>query len=270
MGHFSIYLFGVTIAIGAIFGIFIALKESKRKGLDENKITDFIFYLLIVSIIGARLYYILAFNLRYYLKNPFEIFSISSGGMSIQGALISGILFSLWYTKRKKLSFLKIADAFSPAIAIGQAIGRMGCDVYGVPMKRIYFWGVNVNSQILHPAQMYEMILDLILFGYLWTRRGKLKYNGQNFIHYLIGFSINRAIVEFFRSNPIVIYPFTIAHVTSFAIIFITVVVSLKIKNISNIDEQEPSQAVKASMLEYVMIILVAIVGLWIYYSINR
>jgi phosphatidylglycerol---prolipoprotein diacylglyceryl transferase len=267
IGNFSIYLFGVAMAVGAIAGIFILQKEIKRKELNADIIMNLAIYTLIVSIIGARLYYIAAFDLKYYLARPIEMLDIRSGGLSIQGALIAGILFAIWYTKRNNISFLKAADAFAPAIAIGQAIGRIGCDVYGIPMKTIYPWGVKVNGQILHPAQMYEMVFDLILFVYLWTRKGKVKYNGQIFIHYIIGFSINRFIVEFIRVNPIVVGPFTIAHVTSFVMILIAILALKLIKSNQKLEDDNSANEITTTPLyEYIFVLLIGIIGSLIYY----
>ncbi|MFZ5968452.1 MAG: prolipoprotein diacylglyceryl transferase [Bacillota bacterium] len=268
IGHYSIYIFGVTIALGMLAGLLIMMREAKRKGMDSSKMLDLATYTIAVSVIGARLYYILAFDFAHYLKNPIEIFYIRNGGLSIQGGLIAGVLFALWYTKKNNISFWKAADAFAPGIIIGQAIGRIGCDVFGIPMERIYPWGVKINNQILHPAQMYEMLLNLILFTYLWRNRGKLKYNGELFIKYVIGFSINRAIVEFFRTNPIVIKPFTIAHVTSLAIIIAAFLVGRRIRERQKAVNELPSNDhVKVSVLEYGLIFGIGAVGALIYYS---
>lgn len=137
-------------------------------------------------------------------------------------------------------------------------------------IKTIYPWGIIVNSQVLHPAQMYEMILDLILFGYLWGSRGKIKYHGQLFIKYIIGFSINRAIIEFFRTNPIVIKPLTVAHITSIVIIIAALIVRNIIKDKQTISEEDvQSNAIKAYIYEYILIILVGAIGLFIYYNVH-
>lgn len=270
IGHFSIKIFGVMIAIGMLAGMFIMLKEADRKKLNKDKMLDLTIYTIIASIIGARLYYVLAFNLRYYLENPLEIVFINLGGLSIQGGLIGGMLFAAWYTKKKGISFWKAADAFAPGIALGQAIGRIGCDVFGVPMENIYPWGIKVGAQILHPAQIYEMFLDLILFAFLWRSRGKAKYHGQLFMNYIIGFSLNRAIVEFFRANPIVAGPFTVAHVTSFVIIVIALIVNRIIKNRSEMKQEfDVNEAVKVPVYQYVLIVLLGAAGTWMYYFIN-
>ncbi|TDT63653.1 prolipoprotein diacylglyceryl transferase [Fonticella tunisiensis] len=270
IGHFSIYLFGVTIALGMLAGIFIMSREAKRKGLNADKMFDLALYTILAAILGARLYYIIAFAPGYYLKNPGEIIKINAGGLSIQGGLIGGILFALWYTKKKEISFWRAADAFAPGIALGQAIGRIGCDVFGIPMKKIYPWGIKVSGQILHPAQMYEMILDLILFTYLRRRRGKIKYNGELFIKYIIGFSINRAVVEIFRTNPIVINPLTIAQVTSIAIIIIALFVNRFLKSRSEIlQEDVANNTVEVPIYQYLLILALAAAGMWFYYYIH-
>ena len=270
IGNFSIYIFGITIALGMLAGLWIMLKEAKRKELNNDKMFDLVIYTILAGLIGARLYYVVAFNLEYYLKNPIEILYVHQGGLSIQGSLIGGILVALWYIRKNNLNFWKVADAFAPGIILGQAIGRIGCDVFGIPMKTLYPWGVKVGSQILHPAQIYEMLLNLILFAYLWTMRGKSKYNGEIFIKYIIGFSINRAIVEFFRTNPIVYKPFTIAHVTSLIVIIIALIVNRKIKN-NSLNEQETAanSAATVGFADYSLIFSIAVIGTWFYYFIH-
>lgn len=270
IGHFAVYLFGVTIAIGMLVGMAIMIKEAKRKGLDVDKLTDLAIYTIIASVIGARLYYVVAFNLEYYLSNPKGIISLRDGGMSIQGALIFGIAFAYWYTKKKQISFWETADAFVPGIILGQAIGRIGCDVFGIPMTKAYPWGVMVNSQLLHPAQLYEALLDLVLFAYLWRGRSKVKYNGELFIKYIIGFSIIRAIVEFFRFNPIVFRPFTIAHITSLVIIAIAVLIDRAIRKRNTIKYDSRIENIsKVSAMHYIIIVLFAGVSTWFYYYIH-
>ena len=270
IGSFGIYLFGITIALGMLAGLWIMIREAKRKELNIDKMFDLVVYTIIAGIIGARLYYVVAFNGDYYIKNPMEILFVHQGGLSIQGALIGGTLVAIWYIRKNALNFWKVADTFAPGIIIGQAIGRIGCDVFGVPMRTIYPWGIRIGSQILHPAQLYEVYLNLILFTYIWSIRDKNRYHGEIFIKYIIGFSINRAIVEFFRSNPIVYKPFTIAHITSFIIIIIALTVGKIIK-----DKSQPQNeglgngTVTVGFVDYSMIGAIGIIGTWFYYFIH-
>lgn len=192
VGGFTIHLFGVTIALGMITGMLVMLREGKRKGLDHEKLMDLGLYTIIAGLVGARLNYILAFNPAYYLQHPWSIFKVQEGGLSIQGALIAGALFAFWYMKKHRMPMWKTADAFAPGIILGQAIGRVSCDVFGIPMSGAWLWGVEVGGRLLHPAQIYEAVLNYILFLVLWNRRKSIQYNGQIFMMYLIGFSMDK------------------------------------------------------------------------------
>ncbi|GAB6137971.1 prolipoprotein diacylglyceryl transferase [Halanaerobaculum tunisiense] len=268
LGPFSVSLFGTFIALGILVGFYILNKEAIRKGLDQDTIFNLALYNIIVGIIGARLYYVVAFNPAYYLNNPIDIFMIQQGGLSIQGALLVAILFSVSYIKYKGLSFWKVADTFAPAIILGQAIGRIGCDVFGIPMKNNFFWGVEINNQLLHPVQIYESLLNYILFMLVWNYRDKIKYNGQLFLYYLIGFSINRGIVEFFRVNPIVLKPFTIAHVTSLFIILVALVAIIYISNHNTSNFKLDSINKRGRLVDNILLIGVMVLSVITYYSI--
>ncbi|GAB6138205.1 prolipoprotein diacylglyceryl transferase [Halanaerobaculum tunisiense] len=266
LGPFSVSLFGVFIALGIVAGFYILNKEASRKKLDQDKIFNLALYNIIIGIIGARLYYVIAFNPAYYFKHPVDIFMIQQGGLSIQGALLAAILFSVGYIKFKKLSFWKAADTFAPALILGQAIGRIGCDVFGIPMKNNYFWGVEINNQLLHPVQIYEALLNFILFMLLWNYRDKIKYNGQLFLYYWIGFSMNRGIVEFFRVNPIVLKPFTIVHITSLVMILLALVARTYISNAPS-DLKLSSIDKRGKLVANLGLIVVIVLLVIMYYS---
>ncbi|OCL26340.1 prolipoprotein diacylglyceryl transferase [Orenia metallireducens] len=268
LGPFSISLFGTFIALGIAAGFYILNLEAKREQLDQDEVFNLALYSIVAAIIGARLYYLLVFNPAYYLKNPSEIIMIQQGGLSIQGGLIGAILVAWFYVKKKKLNFWKLADAFAPAIILGQAIGRIGCDVFGVAMKKAYPWGVKIGQQILHPAQAYEIILNYILFAILWNLRDKVKYHGQLFLWYIIGFSINRGIVEFFRSNPLVFKPFTVAHLTSLVIVLVAGIIMSLIKDkIKNRPIEAKAISLKVKLRDNLIILVATAFSLLTYYS---
>ncbi|SFC02775.1 phosphatidylglycerol:prolipoprotein diacylglycerol transferase [Alkalibacterium subtropicum] len=219
IGHYGINLLGVTTALGMLIGLLLVQKEGKRKRLDEDTIMNLSIYTVLLGILGARLGYIIFFDPSKYLENPVEIFNITQGGLSIQGAIIVAGIFVFWYTKKKNLPLGKTADTIVPGVILGQAIGRVGCDVFGIPMKGNWPWGVMVRGELMHPAQLYEVALNLILFLIIWKRRYTAKFEGELFYIYIIGFAVNRFIVEFFRTNPQAVGPFSIAHVLSLAII---------------------------------------------------
>jgi len=218
LGPFSIHFFGVMIALGILVGYYVALREAKRKNLNEDLLARLVLYSVLAGIIGARLAYISFYNPQYYLANPLEIIFINSGGLSIHGGIIGGILTGFIYAKKNKIPVWQAADTVVPALILGQAIGRIGCDVFGIPMTQPYFWGVKINNTLLHPAQVYEFTLDYLFFGYLWLKRLNIKYNGQLLVNYLLFYPFIRSFVELFRDNPTVWGWLSISHLLSIAI----------------------------------------------------
>lgn len=270
IGHFSIYLLSVTSAIGMIIGLLLIQKEGERKLLDKDKLMDLGIFTVLFGIIGARLGYILFFNFDYYLNNPSEIFRFSQGGLSIQGAILAGSAAAFIIMRRKNLPVWKTADAIVPGVILGQAIGRVGCDVFGVPMSRNWPWGVMVNGELLHPAQLYEVALNYILFLLIWRKRKTAKFDGELFFIYIIGFAINRFIVEFFRTNPQGLGPLSIAHVLSLVIIALGIMVLIFMKNRSYGTSVSINEGISLSnSLVYGLVVTGFIISVVFYYGIH-
>jgi len=223
-GPIHIYFFGLMIAIAAIVGGTFAIKQGEKRGINEDIMFNLIIIVVISGVLGARLFYILFYNPSFYFSNPGEIIKINEGGLSIHGGIFSAVVAGYLYSIKSKISFLKLADIAVVGITLAQGIGRVGCDVFGKPMTNIMIWGINYNGQILHPAQVYEFILDYILFIILWRRSYKKKFEGELFIIYIIAFAIIRGIVEFFRINPVIWGPFSISHLLSLVLVIIGLV----------------------------------------------
>ncbi|GAA0489036.1 prolipoprotein diacylglyceryl transferase [Alkalibacterium indicireducens] len=270
IGHFSIHLLSVTSAIGMIIGLLLIQKEGERKLLDKDKLMDLGIFTVLFGIIGARLGYILFFNFDYYLNNPSEIFRFSQGGLSIQGAILAGGAAAFLIMRRKNLPVWKTADAIVPGVILGQAIGRVGCDVFGVPMSRNWPWGVMVNGELLHPAQLYEVALNFILFLFIWRKRKTAKFDGELFFIYIIGFAINRFIVEFFRTNPQGLGPLSIAHVLSLVIIALGIMGLIFMKNRSYGTTVSINEGISLSnSLVYGLVVTGFIISVVFYYGIH-
>lgn len=227
---FPVHFFGMMIALGMLVGIFIAYLEVKRKKLDVEKLFDIALYSIISAVVGARLFYILFYNLSYYLKNPVDIIKINEGGLSIHGGLLGAFIFAFFYFRKHRLNFFKYADAIAPGIILGQGIGRVGCDVFGKVMSIPRPWGIERQGQLLHPAQVYEFLLDYLVFFILWRKRKTIRYDGQVFLWYIILFSINRSLVELFRNNPSVAGWFSISHLLSLLFIVGAIVLMFVMK----------------------------------------
>jgi len=215
IGPFTIYSYGMMVAIAFLFGIFTARIEAKRKKINPDLVYDLSFYLLIGSIIGARIYYVVFFDSKGFLEDPLSIFKIWQGGLSIHGGIFAGVIAGVIFSRMKKVSFWVMADLIAPSIILGQAIGRIGCFLNGC------CGGINN-----HPAQIYELALDFAGFSGLWGLRKKIKFDGGLFLLYLILYSVIRIIVSRFRADNLYLWStrLTLADLTS-AVIFIIAVV---------------------------------------------
>lgn len=126
IGDFTLHTYGVLLAIGFLLAVVLALKEARRIGIDPNLIMDLSFYLLIAALLGSRLFYVLG-NLEEFRDNLIDAIKFWRGGLVYYGGLIFALLTGLWYIRKHRLSFPQITDIFAPPIAIGLAVGRLGC-----------------------------------------------------------------------------------------------------------------------------------------------
>ena len=268
IGPIHVYFFGTMIAIGIISAIFFAIAQGKKRGIDEDTILNIAMIVVLSGVLGARLFYVLFYDPVYYFAHPKELFQIYEGGLSIHGGIFTAVAAGYIYCKKKKISFFKLGDIVVVALALAQGIGRMGCDVFGKAMTQIVPWGVKVDGQVLHPAQVYEFILDYILFVILWRRSAKQKYEGELFGIYLIAFPIIRGIVEFFRINPTVWGPFSISHLLS-VVLMIPGLILLKYVRRKPIPESDKVEGEIASWKYVVSLCVLIIASMVIFYKVQ-
>lgn len=210
IGPLTLHTYGVLVAIGFLLALGIALRQAKRQGIPHALIADLGFYILVSAIIGSRVFYVLL-NLPYYLRNPIDAFKIWEGGLVFYGGLIFVIPIVMWYVKRKGLDLWAVADISAPSLAVGHAIGRLGCFsagcCYGAPSD--VPWAVTFSDPKglapqwikLHPAQLYESFGEFAIFLILITIRARQSFKGELFWLYGVFYSVLRFIVEFFRGD---------------------------------------------------------------------
>jgi phosphatidylglycerol:prolipoprotein diacylglycerol transferase len=192
------------------------IKRDKEFSVSGEEIQNLMMYMIIGLIVGARLGYVLFYNLSYYLGNPLEIFlpfSFSNGitltgisGMSFHGGLI-GILVSAWiYTRKAGLNFWGMADLFAPVVPLGYTFGRLGNFINGELYGRTtsasigMYFPLAPGSNLRHPSQLYEAFFEgIFLFIVLWSLRKIQKPRGTMLAFYLIGYGIVRFFIEYFR-----------------------------------------------------------------------
>ncbi len=270
IGRFQIPFFGTMIMLGVLVAMKILYYEAKRKNLNPNKVVDMAMTALLGGIIGARIGYIVFYDLGYYLKSPLQILKINEGGLSIHGGIIGGVIAALVFLNRnKEFRVLEIADLATPPLILAQAIGRIGCDVYGVAMKTPKFWGIPVSGIVYHPAQVYEIVLDYLLFFYLWRRRINIKYQGQLFGNYLVGFALIRSAVELFRDNPKLAGIISVSHILSLLLV-ISGLIWMKVtsKNRYLVKDETKGQLMPL-YIEGITVFVSAVISIGIFYGVQ-
>ncbi len=214
LGTVPVYLYGMMIGLAIAVGMYFGLKEARRKGLDEEKVLDLILYMVVAGLLGARLVYV-AFNLDYYLTNPLRVLMVFDGGLSFHGSVLGAVLVAVWHTRRYRLNFWKLADTFTPSLALGYAIARVGCDIFGVPTQ--VAWAVNIDGIPRHPVQVYASLTNYLFFFLLWKGRERVQVDGSLFLTYAILYSVYRFFIEFFRNSQMA-YGLSIAQWASLGI----------------------------------------------------
>ncbi len=204
----DIAFYGVIIAFGMLAGIALVCYDAKSSGQDYNLYIDFAMYAIILSVIGARLYYVV-FSWDYYSAHPLEIINIREGGLAIYGGVIAGIITCIIYTKIKKISFFKVADSVVLGLILGQIIGRWGnyinIEAYGtetnLPLKMEII--ENGITKYVHPTFLYESVGNFILFLILLKISKKRNFSGQITLLYFIGYAFIRFFIEGLRTDSL-------------------------------------------------------------------
>jgi phosphatidylglycerol:prolipoprotein diacylglycerol transferase len=214
IGPVTIHTYGFMMALGVGMALWFIFVQAKKQGLDASRIIDAAFYIILISLVGAKLILFLG-NVSYYSRNPKEIFSLARSGGVFQGGLVFGVVFALLYFRKHKLPSWKLGDLAGPALALGHGFGRIGCFSAGCcyGSECSLPWGVTFSSEYarnlvgvrlgveLHPVQLYEAILNFVNFVVLFFILRKKKFDGQIFSFYIINYSIIRYFTEFFRGD---------------------------------------------------------------------
>jgi phosphatidylglycerol---prolipoprotein diacylglyceryl transferase len=213
LGHLGISWYGLVVALALVTGVWLALREARRKGLPVDVVEDLTIWVILGGIAGARLLHVID-RWDLYAANPLGILAIMNGGLAIEGAILGGALAGGFAAWRAHLPLRPLFDAAAPGIILGQAIGRFGClvtgDALGPPTDGT--WGIvylNPGAMAPHlgvayqPVFFYEMLWDLLVFSIVWLLRGRLKTDGTLFGIYLGLYTLGKFALTFLRTESI-------------------------------------------------------------------
>jgi phosphatidylglycerol:prolipoprotein diacylglycerol transferase len=239
LGPFAVHWYGIIIGIGALLGLWIAIKESEKRGLQKDTFIDLVLFAIPIAILCARAYYVI-FEWDYYSEHPGEIIQIWNGGIAIHGGLIGAIVTGYVFSRVKNLSVWKLADIAAPSILLGQAIGRWGNfvnqEAHGGSVTRGFLESLHlpdfiinqmyINGQYYHPTFLYESLWSFVgVIILLWLRRANLR-RGELFLGYIIWYSIGRFFIEGMRTDSLMLTDtLRMAQVISIVLIVLAIVV---------------------------------------------
>lgn len=219
IGPFTIYSYGLMLVLAFFICAYLACLQAKKENYNPEVIFNLLFLIFISGIIGARLFYVFN-NLSFYFSNPLEIIMLQHGGMSWFGGVILGSATAILFIKKNKLKVLEVLDLVVPFIALGQAIGRIGCLLNGCCFGKPSGFGLyfKVFDQVLIPTQLYSSLLLLLIFFLLRSIQNRKHFPGQVLRAYLLLYPIKRFFIEYLRNdNPRIFFGLTIFQILSLA-----------------------------------------------------
>lgn len=227
---FEIAYYGMIIGVGVLAGIMMAVHEAKRTKQNPDTYYDLATYAVILSVIGARAYYVI-FSWEDYKDNLMNIFNIRQGGLAIYGGVLTAILTVFVFSKIKKLSFGQLLDTAGLGLILGQIIGRWGNffnrEAFGeytngllamrlpldavrrsdvTTLMREHLEVIDGISYIqVHPTFLYESLWNLGVLVLLLFLRKRKRFQGEIFLLYLLGYGIGRVWIEGLRTDQLLI-----------------------------------------------------------------
>ncbi len=235
-----LHTYGAMLALAFVASIWLAQKEAERQGQDPQRVGDLSFWILVSSLVGARVMFILVNLGDYFGANALvetrfgripRLFALWEGGMVFYGGFIAAALAAAYYLRRARMPFLPWSDTLIPSVAFGQFLGRIGCFAAGCcwgrecepalpwaarfPPESLAFQSMaaranparfiapdHLHTLPIHPVQLYESLGNLLLFAFLalWLRPRK-RFNGQVMATWLMLYAVLRTVVETFRGD---------------------------------------------------------------------
>lgn len=239
IGPLSIQWYAICIITGAFIAYYIAQYNFKKLGYNKEILSDYFFSVLIVGIIGARIWYVIFMFNELYKDNLIDIIMFRNGGLAIQGGIIAGLVFSRWYFKKHNITFLVAGDAIMPGVLVAQALGRWGNFfnqeafgskvslefLQGLHLPQFIIDGMYINGAYYHPTFLYESLANIIGFLLIFfvIRKFQTK-QGYQFFAYFIWYGVFRFFIEGLRTDSLYFMGLRTAQLTSIVFLIVGIV----------------------------------------------
>ena len=214
---FTLHTFGALLAAAYAAAFWWLMRAGRREQLDADTLASLGFWAIVGAIVGAKALMILR-DLPDYVAAPADLFSLSllaSAGDFYGGFIGALVASAIFFRRHPRLPFWRTADLCGPAIALGQAIGRIGCLMAGDDYGRATElpWAVTFTDPDaariggaplgvpLHPVQLYESVVCLLLFAWLVRLTRRKRFDGEVILAYTLAYAVARFGLEFFRGD---------------------------------------------------------------------
>lgn len=259
IGSFNIYWYGIFIALGAILGVALGLKEAKRTGQSQDIYSDFAFIGIVIGICCARIYYLI-----FHGDSLLDFFKFREGGLAIYGGVIGGLLTALVFSRLKKINFFKLVDTCVMSVLVGQIFGRWGNffnreafgsytdSLFAMALKTDQVNGLvikgenaiyqgnatypltvinGINYIQVHPTFLYESLWNVCLLVFIFSIRKHKKFEGQLLSIYCIGYGLGRFFIESLRTDQLLILGLPVSMLVSAILVVSGIAVLIISKN---------------------------------------
>ena len=210
-GILHIRSYGLMLAIAFLAGTWLAVREARRRGLDEDRLVTVILVVLVSSVIGARALYVLE-HVQEFRREWGSVIAVWQGGLTLYGGVVAGTLAGLLTARQLGLPMWSVADVLTPSFALGTVLGRIGCYLngccYGVPTAMPWgvvfppdsFAGLEFGNAAVHPSQLYLALAGLVLYCVTIVLRSRLQVPGTLFWSFLLLFALVRIPLDLTRA----------------------------------------------------------------------
>ena len=230
LGFFTLRWYSLIVIISAVVGLWWAWRAAQKEGISQDTVTTLALWAIPGGMVGSRLVHVID-QLDYYLANPGAI--IGGEGQAIYGAILGGALGAWIGSRVHRLPYARLLDLTAPGLLLAMAIGRVADIINGstpgsltdIPWALVYTHPRSYAPLVVptHPAVVYEIIWDMVVFATVLKLRGRLAPAGSLFMLYLAMYSVGRFFVTFTRDNDPFLFGLYQAHVIALLVLMVMV-----------------------------------------------
>jgi phosphatidylglycerol---prolipoprotein diacylglyceryl transferase len=238
---FALPSYGLAVTLGIGVGVWLCARQARRQGMNVGAVLDLLFWMLVAALVGSRVVFVAlnaghfaqicaqggaARSLGQVLSDCAAPLRVWDGGLVFYGGAITGIAVGALYARRRRLPFAPLGDLIAPALAIGHALGRLGCFLAGCcygkacgpdaaacvrfPAGSVAHAHLAGTSALpagapltapLHPTQLYEAVGELAIFAFLLLWRRRQRFAGELLLVYAVAYACLRGVIELFRGD---------------------------------------------------------------------